>query len=327
MKKYIKQSLALVLVLGLSLSNLGGVVMAQETSSSVAPDIGRIMPPIYQDNASSLLFGQKHSYSVVFRGNGEAITSAKIVIPNREEQSLSEFSFEIPKVNVSEIIMYQIQLPKECVRYDYNAPNNPCIEYRDPDYGQDYYYYGGSQQAEYTRVKYTKAGNIYNLNLPNPIEPNKSSAIIVSYSTKGYVNESFGLYKFNFETIKVASRIQDIRVAVDVDSDLLLKGKQSSVNYNDSLVSSDAIPSDAGVASRELDRVVSNIGRSGSIIKESKSLAPNETFNVKGEYAKNWFRLYLNEIIITIIVIVIIISIIYLISKYISAKHKKSSDY
>jgi hypothetical protein len=331
MKKHIKTFLALVLILGLFLGSLGGLAIAQEasTSESIAPDIGRIMPPIYPDNSPSLLFGQKHSYSVVFRGNGEAITYAKLVIPNQEETPLTEFSFEIPKVDVSEIIMYQMKLPQECVRYNYADPNNPCMEYRDPDYGQDYYYYEGSQQAEYTRIKYTKAGNIYNLNLPNPIEPNKSTTIIVSYATKGYVNESFGLYKFNFETIKVASRIQDIRVTVDVDSDLLLKGKQSSVNYNDAISRSETLPSGAGVASRELDRVVSSIGSYGSIIKESKSLAPNETFNVKGEYAKNWFRLYLSEIIITIIVIVIIIFIIYLISKSINSNHKniyKESD-
>jgi hypothetical protein len=332
MKKHIKQSLALVLILGLSLANLGGLAIAQEqeasTSDSTAPDIGRIKPPIYPDNSNSLLFGQKHSYSVVFRGNGEAITYAKLVIPNQEEQALTEFSFEIPKVDVSEIIMYQMKLPPECIRYNYTDPNNPCVEYRDPDYGQDYYYYGSGQTAEYTRIKYTKSDNIYNLKLPNLVETNKSTAIILSYATKGYVNESFGLYKFNFETIKVNSRIQNIRVAVDVDSDLLLKGQQSFVNYNETgFVPMAKLGDSSAVSSRELDRVVSSIGSYGSIIKESKSLASNETFNVKGEYAKNWFRLYLTEIIITIIVIVIIISIIYFISKYISAKHKKSSDY
>jgi len=328
MKKYIKQSLALVLVLGLSLSNLGGVVI----SSSVERGIDRIMPPI----------GQKHSYSVVFRGNGEAITSAKIVIPNREEQALSEFSFEIPEVDTYEMTMYQIQLPKECVRYDddydddyddyyyddyYDDPNNPCIEYRDPDYGQDYDYYGDSQQAEYTKIKYTQIDNTYRLTLPNPIEPSQSTAIIISYATKGYVNNNFGLYEFNFETIKVASRIQDIRVAIDVDSDLLLKGKQSSVNYDEGygVIPMAQLGDARAVSSGELDRVVSSIGISGALIKESKSLAPNESFNVRGEYAENWLRLYLNEIIIAILVIIVIIVLIYFISKYIKSKPKNIS--
>lgn len=327
MYKIIIKSIALVLVLGLFLANFGGVGLAQEASSSVAPDIGRIMPPIAPDTSNSLLFGQKHSYSVVFRGNGEAITYAKIVIPNREEQALSEFSFEIPKINPSEMIMYQMKLPKECVRYNYTDPNNPCVEYRDPDYGQDYYYYGSGQTAEYTKIKYTQSGNIYNLILPNAVEPSKSTAIIISYAAKGYVDNNFGLYNFNFETIKVNSRIESVRVAVDVDSDLLLKGKQSSVNYNEAgSAPMSKLGDSSAISSRELDRVVSNIGISGAIIKESKSLSPNESFNVRGEYAKNWFRLYLNEIIIAVLVIIVIIFLIYLISKYISSKPKKGTD-
>lgn len=328
MYKIITKSIALVLVLGLFLANFDVVLFAQEDISSVAPDIGRIMPPIAPDTSNSLLFGQKHSYSVVFRGNGEAITYAKIVIPNREEQALSEFSFEIPKVNSSEMIMYQMKLPPECIRYNYTDPNNPCVEYRDPDYGQDYYYYGSGQTAEYTKIKYTQSGNTYNLTLPNSVEPSKSTAIIISYATKGYVDNSFGLYNFNFETIRVNSRIQSVRVAVDVDSDLLLKGKQSSVNYNEG---AEAMPmaklgDSSAISSRELDRVVSNIGISGALIKESKSLAPNESFNVRGEYANNWFRLYLNEIIIAVLIIIVIIVLIYLISKYISYKPKKGTD-
>lgn len=328
MYKTIKKSIALVLVLALFLPNFGVVLLAQEDISSVAPDIGRIMPPIAPDTSNSLLFGQKHSYSVVFRGNGEAIIYSKLVIPNREEQAMSEFSFEIPKVNPSEMIMYQMKLPPECIRYNYTDPNNPCVEYRDPDYGQDYYYYGSGQTAEYTRIKYTQSGNTYNLTLPNSVEPSKSTAIIISYAAKGYVDNIFGLYKFNFETIKVNSRIQSVRVAVDVDSDLLLKGKQSSVNYNESV---GAMPmaklgDSSAVSSRELDRVVSNIGVSGALIKESKSLAPNESFNVRGEYANNWFRLYLNEIIIAVLIIIVIIVLIYLISKYISSKPKKGID-
>lgn len=324
MYQYIQKSLALIFIFGVSFISFGGNVLAQKNGilDSSIPDNRLIGPPIYQDNPSSLLFGQKHSYSVVFRGNGEAITSAKIVIPNREEQALSEFSFEIPKVNVSEIIMYQMQLPKECVRYDYNDPNNPCVEYRDPDYGQDYYYYGSGQPAEYNRIKYTKSGNTYNLTLPNVVEPSKSTAIIISYAAKGYVDNNLGLYKFNFETIKVASRIQDIRVAINVDSDLLLKGKQSSVNYNEGygVMPMVELGDERAASSVELDRVVSSIGISGSLIKESKSLAPNESLNVRGEYAENWLRLYLNEIIIAIVVIILIIVLIYLISKYINSK-------
>jgi len=327
MYKLLKQSISFVLILGLFLANFGGIVLAQEASSSVAPDIGRVMPPIPPDTSNSLLFGQKHSYSVVFRGNGEAITYAKIVIPNREDQALSDFSFEIPKVDPYEMTMYQMKLPLECVRYDYNIQPNKCLEYREPDYGQDYYYYGSGQSVEYTKIKYTKSGNTYNLTLPNSVEPSKSTALIISYATKGYVDNTFGLYKFNFETIRVNSRIQSTKVAVDVDSDLFIKGKQSSVNYNEGVNMPMAKLGDSSaISSRELDRLVSNIGSYGAIIKEGKSLAPNESFNVRGEYAKNRFLLYVNEIVITLVILVAIVVSIYFLSKYINSQHKKGSD-
>jgi hypothetical protein len=314
--------MALILLLGLFLTNLGGVVLA-ESRPALYP-----IPPVPSDTSSSLLFGQKHSYSVVFRGNGEAITYAKIVIPNREEQALTDFSFEIPNVEAYEVSMYQMKLPPECVRYNYSDSSNTCLEYRDPDYGQDYYYYGSGQSAEYKKIPYTQTGSSYKLNLPNPVEASKSTAIIVSYATKGYVDQSFGIYKFNFETIKVNSRIQSTKVAIDVDSDVFLKGKQSSVNYNTtgSAASVPKLGDASAISSRELDSVVSNIGSYGAIIKEGKSLAPNESFNVKGEYAKNRFLLYINEIIITLVILVAIVVSIYFLSKYINSKHKKGSD-
>ena len=40
-----------------------------------------------------LLFGQSHYYTVVFRGNGEAITYAKIAFTNPDEKPLTDFSF------------------------------------------------------------------------------------------------------------------------------------------------------------------------------------------------------------------------------------------
>lgn len=108
---------------------------------------------------NELLFGQNHFYTVIFRGNGEAITYAKIAITNSDEKPLAEFSFEMPKVSPSEIVMYQMKLPQECVRYNYDDPARPCLEYRDPDYAKEYYYYGYSNgQAEYQKNSIHKIG-------------------------------------------------------------------------------------------------------------------------------------------------------------------------
>lgn len=270
---------------------------------------------------SELLFGQNHFYTVIFRGNGEAITYAKIAITNPDEKPLTEFSFEVPKVSPTEMVIYQMKLPQECLNYNYNDPARPCLQYRDPDYAQQYYYYGYSNgKAEYQKIQYTKSGNLYKFTLPTPVEPYKSTAIIVAYAAKGYVSESTGLFKFNFETLKVPSRIQEIRVAVDVDSDLLLKGKKSSVNYNTIGLQSSELSAPSTISGRSLDNVVGKIGSYGPLVKEAKNLSPNESFMVKGEYATSWFRLYLSSILLTIFIITAVFVGVYFLARFLKKR-------
>lgn len=270
---------------------------------------------------SELLFGQNHFYTVIFRGNGEAITYAKIAITNPDEKPLTEFSFEVPKVSPTEMVIYQMKLPQECQNYNYNDPARPCLQYRDPDYAQQYYYYGYSNgKAEYQKIQYTKSGNLYKFTLPTPVEPYKSTAIIVAYAAKGYVSESVGLYKFNFETLKVPSRIQEIRVAVDVDSDLLLKGKKSSVNYNTIGLQSSELSAPSAISGRSLDNVVGKIGSYGPLVKEAKNLSPNESFMVKGEYATSWFRLYFSSILLTILIILAVFVGVYFLARFLKRR-------
>jgi len=288
--------------------------------------------PIFIGKTSSqseLFFAQNHSYTVIFRGNGEAITYVKIAITNPDQKPLTEFSFEIPRVSPTEIVMYQMKLPQECVRYDYRNPGNPCVEWRDPDYSQKYYYYNYGYQkdkTEYQKIQYTKSGNLYRFTLPTPVEPYKSTTIVVAYAAKGYVKNSFGLFKFNFETIKVPSRIEQIRVAVDVDTDLLLKGKRAKVDYGTPVVNEMALGTKA-ISSRDLDRVVGKIGSYGPLVKEAKNLAPNETLIVRGEYATNWFRLYLSSILITILIIAAIFTGIYFLTKFLKWRGRKGGQF
>ena len=277
---------------------------------------------------TELLFGQNHFYTVLFRGNGEAIVYAKLAITNPDEKPLTEFSFEVPKVTPTEIVMYQMKFPQECVKYNYNDSVRPCLEYRDPDYAQQYYYYGYSNgQAEYQKIQYTKSGNLYRFILPTPVEPYASTAIIVAYAAKGYVSERAGLYTFNFETLKVPSRIQEIRVAVDVDSDLLLKGKRASVSYNSLGISSERAAAPQSISSRDLDKVVGSIGSYGPIVKEAKNLAPNESFIVKGEYATNWFRLYFGSILLTFFVVAGIFAGVYFLVKFLKKRDVESGQF
>ena len=261
--------------------------------------------PVGDGIGSDLFFGQNHYYSVIFRVNGEAIVYAKLVVTNSGDEPMTDFSFEVPKVDPYEMTAFQMELPKVCVEYDYSKSyrQGDCLRYRDPDYN-GYYYYYSSGEATYSKTKYNKSGRKYTLQLPNELKPQKTTAFLVTYAAKGYVQSSFGRMKFDFETLKVDSRIQNLDVAVDVDSDLVLRGKRAELDYSSgqkSLTADSAIQ--AGINSVELDKMQGSIGRYGVLEKSAKSLAPGESFVVRGEYATTWLKLYTKQILVVLAVI------------------------
>ncbi len=272
---------------------------------SIFLTLGASSPVLAQ---SELLFGQDHSYSVVFRGNGEAIVYAKLVVTNPDNKPLTEFSFEVPKVIPTEMTVYQMKLPQTCTQFSttkyYTDPPEPrtCLKYEEPDYSSRYYG-SADKKAEYTKIEPSKSGNLYRFTLPTPVASYKSTAIIVAYATKGYVNNVLGLSQFKFETLKVPSRIQNVRVSVDVDSDLILKDRKAEVNYGTTGVGAESFGMAQTASSPKLDSAVRSIGSNGVYVKEAKNLSPNESFVVKGEYAKNWFRLYLGSILLTLLIL------------------------
>ena len=271
--------------------------------------------PVGGGIGSDLFFGQNHYYSVIFRGNGEAIVYAKLVVTNSGDESMTDFTFEVPKVDPYEMTVFQMELPKVCVEYDYSKSyrQGDCLRYRDPDYN-GYYSYYSSGEATYSKTKYDKSGRKYTLHLPNELKPQNTTAFLVTYAAKGYVQSSFGKMKFDFETLKVDSRIQNLDVAVDVDSDLVLRGKRAELDYNSgqrSLTTDSAMQ--AGINSVELDKMQGLIGRYGVLEKSAKSLAPGESFVVRGEYATTWLKLYAKQILLSLAVIVAIaVGLVYL---------------
>jgi len=290
---------------------------------------------------SELLFGQSHYYSVVFRGNGEAIVYAKMVIPNPGDTPLADLSFEVPSAVPTEMAIYQMTVQPPCNRYApmmSGASIAPCLEYGTPNYDNGSYstgsvsggsaYYYGNSQAHYTKVDFTNTGNLYKFTLPNPVPANQTTAVVVAYAARGYVSDSFGLFKFNFETLKVPSRVSSLQVAVDVDSDLILKGKKAVINY--------AVPAaatatglglaagKADISSQQFNNTVSSIGSYGALVKTAKNLSPNESFSVKGEYSASWWRLNLFAIVLTVLIIALIIVGIYFLARFMKRKHKKA---
>jgi len=156
-------------------------------------------------------------------------------------------------------------------------------------------------------------GDVYSVTLPSPVALDHSTALVIAYSFKGYAKKSLGLFKFSFETFKVSSYVTKSKVTVDVDSDLYMEGKQSNVNYTTSYDSSEII-GDVGVATAtggNIEKIAYSIGNYGPVVKEAKSIAPQETFTVNGEYAKSKFRLYLSSVMTFVLVVVGLLLVIY----------------
>lgn len=282
--------------------------------------------PSYSGSSSgsgNLLFGQIHSYKVVFRGNGEAVVLARLVIKNPEEAALTKFSFELPNATAEEMSIYQEKLSKYCVEYDYSSSPKICLQWKDPDYTS---YYGDyySQKAVYKEVDYSNSGDLYSMDLPYETDSGKSTALIISYSTKDYVDEKiFGLFSFNFETLKVDSRISEIRVIADVDSDLYMKGKRSQVQYAGDEYAGEIASATSGEA--DLSKVVSKINSYGPVTKTAKELSPNESFIVKGEYAKSKIRLYLSSIVWGLFIAAFLFLVAYLLPKFIQKRQSQAA--
>jgi len=309
----------LTLVLFISPLFLTPKALAQIETGSVGvsePAIGPV--PDYQ---TGTFLGQKQSYTVTFRGNGEAVVSARISIGNSSDTTIDKVSFRIPKVEASGIYAFQIFMEKQCIRYatpQYDPltrsyPVNTCAQYQDPDYYNSYSFYN----AKYKKADYDYKNDTLTVTLPSSIEVNKSGAIFLYFRAAGYVKKDmFGAFDYTFETLQVEDPVQSLNIGIATDSDLYLKGVQGEVNYRFSDVTASVAKlgsggGEMGIASPAMDTYVSQIGQ-GSIYKTASNLSPLESYKVTGSYANTRAKLYGSEILIGVVVFVGLLAIIIL---------------
>lgn len=81
------------------------------------PDID-IIPPVVGSKGS--WSGQDHTYSVVFRGNGEAVVDLRVAFTNTDTATMREMSLRLPDgISADNISAYQIIRETKCLRYVY----------------------------------------------------------------------------------------------------------------------------------------------------------------------------------------------------------------
>ena len=284
-----------------------GISFTQEepASSGVAvPDIYPIPP-----NEPGFL-GQDHSYSVTFRGNGEAVVALKVALTNKGETPLSEVKLRVPRISPQEFFVYQVIKEPSCIRY---LTDSACAEYQEPDY---YGYW-------WSKTRYQKAQSEFEedtltITLPQAVSADKTGSYLVYFRAMGYAQKNiFGAYKFTFETIKVEDDIRNLTLGISTDSDLVLRGATGEVNYRFE---------DAGVAlkgvggapaeSSAIDTFYNQIGY-GSLVKTASSLAPLESYSVSSSFADTRIKLYAKEILIGVGIFLGILAMVLIVARII----------
>lgn len=284
-------------------------------------------------------FGQTQKYSVVFRGNGEAVITLNAALSNTTDQPLSELKFRVPKGIPSDIIAYQVIGQRQCIEYDYSKQKlsplssvrpeqPPCLQYQEPDFNQ----YIQGYNVKYQKATTDLQTDTIILTLPQPIPANNAGGIMLYFRNTGYAKKDiFGGFNYSFETLKIEDKIQTLQVGISTDSDLLLKDTDSSVSYrfadtSDMMKAETSAGMAAPMANAQFDSFYHQIGQ-GSIIKTSSNLQPLDSYVVTGRYAKTSLQLYAKEIAIGIsVVIIFLLIIVFLIRWGLHAWTKKGSS-
>ena len=279
----------------------------------IAPE--RILPPPESNTGNPL--GQDHSYSITLRGNGEAVVDFKTVFSNFGTQPMTEIVLENPSGTVNELIAFQIIQQPKCIQYapvplttSFRNPNPTeleCLVYGEPDY---YSYWGNTN--EFVRLEPVVEGSTIRIPLDRAVEPNSAGSILLSYRSPDIVSsEFFGAYTYDFSTLQVNDKINNVQVGISTDADLVLKNAESQVNYRTApamdMMAREEIAT--GLKSQQLSTYYQEIGY-GQLNKSASNMQPNETFTVTGSYAQSTFQLYAKEILIGVGVFAVILGLI-----------------
>lgn len=272
-----------------------------------------ILPPNPRGEPGFL--GQDHNYSLVFRGNGEAVVSLKVILTNKSDGELTKIALTVPGIELEDFSAYQVIRDPVCIRYDPQIYST-CLEYGEPDY---YSYYGN---AKYQKSSTNFQEGVLTITLPQPIVTEKTGSYFVYFRTSGFVDKDFfGAFKYHFETLKADDDIRTLNIGIDTDSELKLKGAKGEVNYRFDTASLSGVSALAPESSASIDSFYNQIGY-GVIVKNTSNLAPLESYMVNGSYAKNNLILYGKEISIGIFVLIALIVITLSILKIIISRLK-----
>jgi len=300
-----------------------------------------VTPPIETITIGSL-FGQDHRYSVTYRENGDAMVFMVGTFTNSSSTPISEVTLTSSNGLLEQPVAFQIIREKRCINSEpqqYDSvrnryiPETPrCLEYQEPNYF-DYWW----DKTQYYQAKASVTDSSVKLILPKPVKPTSGGSYVLGYVLKNSAKTQWsGATNYTFKTLQISEAIQNLSVGISTDIPKRMRGVHVSMDYYSGV---DMTPIGGAVAmarevfySPQLDNTISQIGQ-GTIVKTSKFLSPNDSFEVKGGFAQSYASLYGNELVIifgvllTIILVLIGIAIwFYKRGKHMQKDPKKNSN-
>jgi hypothetical protein len=273
-------------------------VFGQEKSTLIAPGYpGR-----------DVLTGENHHYSLVLKGNGNAVLLGRILFSNQEANPLDQYQLNLPGVQVDNLVAFQeIQKPV-CQQYSPTPlPGQPptCLVFGPPLYPDPY-------NSEYRKLEVEKNGDQYTFRLAEVVKEASFSGVVFSYNSNSYTTQRLGKWNFKFDTPQTSSAIQNLNMSIDTDNrSLHLDVDGEKVNYNgatdlktESLSAADAARSIAPM-----------IGTGGRVYKSVSSLTAGESVRVSGSFSESIWLLKLNQILWFLGTLLITLLVVFLIIK------------
>ena len=308
---------------------------AVEMTIQAPGKMGKIIP-VPNDLSPSALFGQDHAYTVTFRGNGEAIINLRATLSNFEDTARDTVQFRVSKGEVTDAIAFQIIREPRCLRYadvkyDLNYADNsnsievPCLEFQAPNY-YDYWW----EKTQYLKATVIVDADTITVSLPKPIAKDESGSIVLYFRSNGIVKKSsFSTFEYSFDTLKVKEPIRNMTVGIMTDSEMVLKGAESQIDYRFDyampIMQGSSGSEKSSFISGEFDNYVNQIGQ-GVIVKNATYLQSLESFNIEGAFASSALRLYAKNILIGLLIMATLIAFIVGTILFLIKRSRKQTD-
>ncbi len=282
------------------------------------------MSPVFYETRDK---GTNQYYSVLFDGEGEAAVAAKLTFQNLGTEAFKELSIEIPgEVRLINAVQEIQKVEKVCSSY-----SNNCLEYHEYPNRQtectkkveNCQYWTDQYTNEYLALEKNEVllqgSKEITIKLSDLIKPQETGTIILYYKVQGYASETLGVYDFDFQTIKINQDTNQVRVSINVDTDLILKEGNSQVNYQPDFGGFET--SLASESSEKMIMYSRNIETQEGFVKTAKELDPLENFHVKGKYSSSW--LLLNFWKVTITSILVLLSLVFVAKQVKKLRNKR----